>query len=376
MNVGGNAATGGTAGDTANPSGGGGGGDGCLGASNGTAASADPQASEARPDAVSFLPGVTVATLAGSATAGHDDGPRATATFANPVSVLMDATGGLLICDFDNNKVRRLDFTTGEVSTLISQSGFFHPFGLALALDGSVYVDTDYNQAGVKSNTSGTIWHFDPATGSTTVVAAELGRPRGLAMMDDGQLALSDYQNARVRLLDVASQSVRDLAGSAACPGMANGHGPDARFSVPYGVVTLPNGDLVVADYGNHALRRVTPAGDVSLYAGDGTSGTIDGPLASAPFAGPVALALDFAGNIYVSDRDAHRIRRVGADQTVTTVAGNGVRGFQDGTGDAAEFYGQEGIAVSPDGHSLYLADGTSGEETAAYHRIRVLTLP
>ena len=87
-----------------------------------------------------------------------------------------------------------------------------------------------------------------------------------------------------------------------------------------------------------------------------------------------MALAIDLAGNIYVSDRDSHRIRRVGADGSVTTLAGDGGEGFLDGPGATAEFYGQEGIAVSPDGRSLYVADGSLGE-VASYHRIRKIMI-
>jgi len=327
-----------------------------------------------RPDDVVFLPGVTVETLAGGASAGMQDGPMASAIFSNPVSVLVDAAGAVLVSDFDNNRIRRIDIAAGDVSTLTFQSGFSCPFGLVLASDGAVYADTDYDPTSVKSQTTGTIWRIDPLTRAATVVAANLGRPRGLAALTDGRLALSDYQNARVRLLDPADGMVTDLAGSASCRGFADGRGAAARFLVPYGIVALPGGDLVVADYGNHRLRRVTMKGDVSTFAGDGGSGTIDGALSAARFAGPVALAIDLAGNIYVSDRDSHRIRRVGADGSVTTLAGDGGEGFLDGPGATAKFYGQEGIAVSSDGRSLYVADG-SGGEVASYHRIRKIAI-
>jgi DNA-binding beta-propeller fold protein YncE len=317
---------------------------------------------------------VTVETLSGGASAGMQDGAMGTATFANPVSVLLDDTGGVLVCDFDNDRIRRIDGASGTVSTLTSQGGFRRPFGLALAPDGALYAHTDYDPNGVKGPTTGTIWRIDPLTGTATVTAADLGRPRGLAALTDGRLVLSDYQNARIGLLDPTHGTVTDLAGHTGCPGFADGHGADARFAVPYGVVALPGGDLVVADYGNHVLRRVTMAGDVSPYAGDGGSGTIDGPRLSARLAGPEALAIDAAGNIFVSDGESHRIRRVDSEGNVTTLAGDGAAGFRDGPGETSEFYGQEGISVSADGHTLYVADGSTGEDVS-YHRIRKLTL-
>jgi DNA-binding beta-propeller fold protein YncE len=302
------------------------------------------------------------------------DGAMGSAAFANPVSVLLDDGFGVLVCDFDNDRIRRIDNASGTVSTLTSQAGFQRPFGLALAPDGALYAHTDYDPSGAKGSSTGTIWRIDPLTGAPTVTASDLGRPRGLAALADGRLVLADYQNARVRLLDPTDGTVTDLAGRAGCPGLVNGHGADARFAVPYGVVALPAGDIVVADYGNHVLRRVTMTGDVSPYAGDGGSGTIDGPRLGARFAGPKALAIDGAGNIYVSDSESHRIRRVGADGNVSTLAGDGAEGFRDGPGATSEFYGQEGISVSPDGRSLYVADGSAGEDVL-YHRIRMITL-
>ena len=325
-----------------------------------------------RPDDVVFLPGVTVETLAGGSSAGTQDGPLASAFFSNPVSVLVDATGAVLVSDFDDNRIRQIDMASGEVSTLTSQHGFSCPFGLAQAPDGAIYADTDYDPSNVKTSATGTIWRIDPLTGAATVVAADLGRPRGLAALADGRLALADYQNARVRLLDPAAGWRRISPGALAAAGSRTAGERRPGSSCPYGIVALPGGDLVVTDYGNNSLRRVTLQGDVSPFAGDGGSGTIDGALSTARFAGPVALAIDLAGNIYVSDRDSHRIRRVGADGSVTTLAGDGGQGFRDGTGATAEFYGQEGIAVSPDGHSLYVADGSLGG-VASFHRIRLL---
>jgi sugar lactone lactonase YvrE len=330
---------------------------------------------EPKPDQVVFLPDVTVATLAGGEAAGMRDGPIEAAIFANPVSVAVDAHGGLLVSDFDNNRIRRIDRASGMVSTVVSQGGFQRPFGLALTPDGACYAHTDYDPKGAKSSATGTIWRLDAASGAAVVVAADVGRPRGLAALPDGRLVLSDYQNARVRLLDPATGTLSDLAGQAGCPGFADGRGAAARLGKPYGAVVLPGGDLVIADYSNHVLRRVTATGDVSPYAGDGGSGTIDGPRATARFVGPQALAVDGAGNVYVSDSLAHRVRRVGAGGDVTTVAGDGVEGFRDGPGATSELFGQEGIAVSADGGQLFVADGSGGED-ASYHRIRVITLP
>jgi DNA-binding beta-propeller fold protein YncE len=140
--------------------------------------------------------------------------------------------------------------------------------------------------------------------------------------------------------------------------------------------VVVQTGDrIIVADRDAHVLRLVTLAGDVTTFAGDGVPGTIDGPLASARFVGPRALAADGSGAIYVSDDGAHRIRRITPDGVVVTIAGDGTAGYADSSGDMSEFFGQEGLAVTADGTKLYVADGTSGSGGAPYQRLRVITI-
>src|SRR5262249_14192973 len=139
-------------------------------------------------------------------------------------------------------------------------------------------------------------------------------------------------------------------------------------------VVALADGRVVVTDYDNHRLRAITTDGRVSPHAGDGGSGTIDGPRLSARFVNPDGLAIDAAGNLYVSDVGAHRIRRVATDDMLSTIAGDGTEGFADGPGAQARFFGQEGIAVSSDGKTLYVADGARGDP-GPYHRIRKIAI-
>ena len=120
--------------------------------------------------------------------------------------------------------------------------------------------------------------------------------------------------------------------------------------------------------------RRTRP-GAVATVAGGFELGTVDGTRAESRFVWPCALAVDAAGEVFVSDRGSQRIRRVAADGTVETVAGDGTAGFLDGDGASAEFYGQEGIAVTPDGKTVYVADGNGGDGSA-HHRVRVIHIP
>jgi sugar lactone lactonase YvrE len=331
------------------------------------------------PDDVMFIPNVTVATLAGMGMAGFVNGSAAEALFSNPVSISFDPiTGDLVVCDFENAAIRRLSMPTGTVtvSTLTMQPGFTLPYGIAVDATGTVYVDTDSNPQGGKNIATGTIWRVDTTTGLAVPIAENIGRPRGLAALPDGRLVLGDYQNARVRLLKPDTGEVTDLAGLYGCKGMADGKGKEARFSIPYGVAVLPDGKVIVADETNHRLRQVTPDGTVTTFAGDGGDGTVDGPRLKSRFSHPTALAADFFGNVFVADYGATRIRRIAIDGTVRTVAGDGTKGFKDGTGAEAQFYGIEGITSSLDGKTLYVADGSLGEgETSPYNRVRVITI-
>jgi len=322
--------------------------------------------------AVEFVSGVMVSTFAGSGIPGDDEGTGGTVGLENPVSVAVAPGGDVFVLEYDANRVRR--FTpTGVSSTVIGNGVLDQPFGLAVATDDILFLDTDRDPAGQKSSTSGTIWRIDVPTQTATPVEADVGRPRGLSRLPDGRLVLSDYRNHRVMLLDPQTGALTTLAGNG-CPGFANGQGTAAQFNVPYGVAVRPDGTIVVADWGNHLLRTVALDGTVATLAGDGASGMVDGPAAQARFYLPQAVAVDGAGAIYVSDQGNHRIRRLAAGR-VQTLAGNGMAGFADGAGAGAQFYGQEGLTVTADGTTVYVADGTNGD-SGPYHRVRAIVVP
>jgi hypothetical protein len=264
---------------------------------------------------------------------------------------------------------------SGQTRTLVSGPHFHRPFGLAVAPGGTLYVETDDDDADQHSTSTGTVWRVDPHTGAATVVARDLGRPRGLAVLADGRLALADHMHHVVRLLDPSSGAVTLLAGAVDQKGFAEGTGGGARFSQPYDVVQLAGGDLVVSDLDNHRLRRITLGGVVTTYAGAGTSGQLDGPLATATFAAPQGLGISATGAVFVSEIATATIRRIAGGQ-VTRVAGTGVPGFADADDPlAAQFFGLEGLDVSADGTRVVISDGSRGE-AVPYHRVRLLTLP
>lgn len=330
----------------------------------------------ARADSVVPIAGVTVSTIAGSATQGSADGLGSAAQFHNPVNLVVSPPDTLWIADFDNGAIRRSTFG-GDVSTHTQQANFARPFGLVLAADGSLLVQTDYDETGKEAgNSRGAVWKIDGSTGEATSLATAIGRPRGMARLTGGKIAISDPYRHDLRLLDATTGQVTALAGVDGCPDFDDGRGGAARFNAPYGLVATSNGDVLVADHYNHVIRRVTQTGDVSTFAGDGVPGMVDGPLAEARFDHPQDLAIDAAGNVYVADRGNLRIRVIGTDGQVRTAAGDGVAGFTDGAGASARFFGLEGIDVTPDGKTLFVADGTGGEPGLPYHRIRKVSLP
>ena len=128
------------------------------------------------------------------------------------------------------------------------------------------------------------------------------------------------------------------------------------QFETPSGLAIDRDGNVIVADTGANAIRRISPEGQVMLLAGNGTAGFRDGPASQAQFNGPMGVAVDRNGTIYVADTYNDRIRRIGADGQVTTLAGGAAPGFADGKGDAAAFDTPGGIAIDRD-DALVIAD-------------------
>ncbi len=146
---------------------------------------------------------------------------------------------------------------------------------------------------------------------------------------------------------------VLTYAGSSA--GFADGNASAAQFNIVSGVVKDASGNLFVCDRDNHRIRKITPQGVVSTFAG-GTMGFADGTGSAARFNQPYCITIDGSGNLYVGDRINHAVRKITAAGVVTTLAGNGTAGDATGTGSTARFNEPIGIAVDPAG-MVYVAD-------------------
>jgi sugar lactone lactonase YvrE len=307
-------------------------------------------------------------TLAGAAEAGYVDGPGCTARFHNPVNTAYGPDGKVYVADFDGGKLRAVD-ADGNVTTVINQQNFTRPFGLAFAPDGTLYVTTDNNPNNQHNEKSGSVWRVDVDAKTATPIAVDIGRPRGIFVLSDGRLVLSDYQNHIIELLNPSTGAVTTLAGTYGQKGFADGAGAAARFAQPYGIVQRSDGSLVVNDWENQKLRVVTLAGAVTTMAGT-SAGFADGTMSDAKFNHPQGLAIDANDNLYITDTDNFRVRKI-SGSTITTIAGDGMDGFLDADDPLkAEFHGLEGLSVSPDGSKVFVADGTRGEEVP-YNSIR-----
>ncbi|MCK5339239.1 MAG: hypothetical protein KAJ50_10520, partial [Bacteroidales bacterium] len=150
-------------------------------------------------------------------------------------------------------------------------------------------------------------------------------------------------------------------------PGFVNGDTSVASFNRPFGICIDPEGNLYLADAYNHCIRKIGIDGQVSVYAGTGTAGYLDGPADEAKFNQPINIVLDEDGSMYVSDFINQRIRKISADLQVTTIAGSGTAGLQNGPASQAQFNYPRGICLDDTGN-IYIGDSWN-------HRIRKISV-
>jgi hypothetical protein len=312
-----------------------------------------------------------VATLAGWSTAGNVDGSRNQALFSNPVNVVVTGDGDVLVADFGNSEIRKAT-PEGDVSTISQPPGegmFIRPFGLAI--DGeTLYVQTDGNSLG---QPGGALWRMSAGGSAPELLRDNIGRARGMAVAPDGRLVLADYEAHVLRIYDPSNGTFNLLAGGQNMAGMVDDTGAAARFNIPYDLAVL-DGDILVSDFGNNKIRRVTMAGVVTSFAGTGSPGNANGALDAASFNAPQGLAVSVDGSIFVTDTGNFAVRQISGGQ-VTQIAGDGSPGYLDSEDPMeAQIFGLEGIDVDPTGSFVYIADGNRGED-GPYHRVRRCTL-
>ena len=243
-----------------------------------------------------------------------------------------------------------------------SAARFDWPMGLAVGVDGTLYVTDTYQHTIRRITPTGVVTTLagSPAlSGSQDGLgaAARFNHPVGLAVAGNGLLYVADIDNHLIRSI-TPEGLVRTVAGAAGSKGSADGPAATARFNSPYGVVLGPAGELYVADTYNQTIRKLTPAGDVSTLAGlAGQKGYVDGPATQARFSHPSGIAIGPDGTLYVADDDNQVVRQITPAGLVTTLAGTpGKKGFADGPATTARFHAPTSVAVDASG-TVYVAD-------------------
>jgi sugar lactone lactonase YvrE len=314
----------------------------------------------------------TVAGLAG--TPGSDDGTGSAARFNIPTGVASDSAGNIYVADFQNHTIRMID-TGGAVTTLAGLAGtsgtadntgpaarFFNPRSIATDSLDTLYVADSGNHAirivaagGVVTTFAGLAGASGTSDGTGTVARFYL--PQGVATDSNDNVYVADRTNFTVRKITPAG-AVTTYAGSPQLSGDADGNGTGARFRLPYGIAADSSNNVYVADYTSHTIRKIAPNQDVTTFAGlPQTPGTNDDTGALARFNAPWSIAPDSAGNLYVADTLNHTIRKITPAGVVTTFAGlPGSSGPADGSGTSAKFSSPMGVATDVD-DNVYVAD-------------------
>jgi len=328
----------------------------------------------------------TISTVAGRGGRGYSgDGGLATqARFNSPYNVAVAADGTLYIADDDNNRVRRVT-PDGIISTVVGTgvAGFAGDGGpadqaqlsvvrnVAIGPDGSLYIADVSNERvrrvgpdGIITTVAGSggLGTYSGDGGPASEAKLDLHSSPGIALGPDGSLYIADVSNHRVRrvgpdgiITTVAGRSIWGFSGD-------GGPATEASFLFPTGIALAPDGSLYISDNRNHRIRRVAVDGIVTTVAGTGVQGYAGdgGAAVQAQLRFPTGLAFAPDGSLYIADASNHRVRRVGPDGIITTVAGRGAVSNRDyGDGGPADQAGLEvpfNVSLGPDG-SIYISD-------------------
>lgn len=296
-----------------------------------------------------------ITTIAGTGTAGATNGSTASATFRFPDGAIVDSQGNLFITDQSNHLLRKIT-PEGIVSTFAGSTAgfldgvgtaakFYYPAAMAIDALDNLYV-ADWNNHRIRKITpDGTVTTYAGSTAGYldgAAATAKFNGPTGLGIDNLGNLYVADYSNNRIRKIDTLGQ-VTTVAGSGAA-GSADGNGTSASFNHPAVVAVASDNTLFVTDEGNHKIRKVSPSGEVTTYAGTGTMGAMDGNAGSAAFKNPTGITVGSDNTFYVADYGNHKIRQIKTyGFTITPELPNGLN-FNPMTGEISG----TPIAVSP----------------------------
>lgn len=300
----------------------------------------------------------TVTTIAGNSDLLFGDGLGLRYFYG----IAVDNSENIYVADSSNSLIRKitssLSFSTfaGNVSFGVGVKGyadgigtasrFDNPHGIALDSSGNIYVADSVNNkirkitpTGLVSTLAGSSQGFADGSGSN----AQFDYPTALAVDSSGNIFVAEQ-----------SDKIRKITPSGIVSTFANGSTSSTKFTLPWGLTIDSSGNVFVADSINHRIVKINSSGVVSLLAGS-SQGFADGVGSAAQFNGPKGLAVDNAGNVFVADYNNHKIRKITSSGVVTTIAGTSA-GFADGSGSTAQFNYPSAVALNSSG-SIFVAD-------------------
>lgn len=312
-----------------------------------------------------YLTPIAKMTTVAGGTYGYTDGIGTAARFSYPYGVTLDEAGNLYVVDSSNYTIRKIT-PAGQVSVLAGYprySGYSEGTGTAARLNypqaivyhsGMLYIaDADGNSIR-KVSLDGVVQYWVGSSGYGSVDGTGLNASfkdiYGMTFDATGDLYVTECGGYHVR--KITPEGVVTTVAGGTTYGFRDDQGTNALFNNPYGITVDATGNLYVADTGNYCIRKITPDGIVSTFAGATTSGYRDGT--SPLFSSPRALAFDSSGNLYISDSARIRVRKPNGE--VCTVAGNGNSTAYDAYGLNAGFSTLYSFVFDPAG-VLYFAE-------------------
>jgi trimeric autotransporter adhesin len=313
-------------------------------------------------------PAGTITTFAGSGVLGcSGDGVMAeTAQIGSPSRIAVDRSGNLYIAD-GCAQIREVT-PAGTITTVAKRptsSSQFNPAGVAVTGSGTIFASSFAETLIVKVNASGMlttvagngIYSYSGDGGPAT--SAQLSHPTSLVIDSAGNLVIADFGNNRVRRVSPAGVITLVAGGAAGYPN-DGGSATSAGLRSPSGLALDATGNLYIAEFSGNRIRRVSPGGIITTVAGNGSAGyTGDGgPATNAQLNGPGGLAVDSLGNLFIADSRNAVVRRLSVTGILSTVAGNGKVGYSGDGGPAtsAQLSTPTSVAIDTAGN-LYIAD-------------------